>query len=105
MSQKQNKPFRLKPAALTDLENIWNFTATRWSADQADEYVQGLYAAFERISENPLIVRERIEFTPPVRIYNFKSHIVVFREEPDHIAIIRIRHGSEDWANYPQGNE
>jgi hypothetical protein len=34
MSQKQNKPFRLKPAALTDLENIWSFTAIRWSADE-----------------------------------------------------------------------
>lgn len=103
MSPKQNKPFRLKPAALTDLENIWGFSALRWSADQADEYVQGLYAAFERISENPQIARERIEFTPPVRIHNFKSHIVVFREEADHIAIIRIRHGSEDWASDPEG--
>lgn len=32
-------------------------------------------------------------------IYNFKSHIVVFREEIDHIAITRVRHGGEDWAS------
>lgn len=99
MSQNQNRPFRLKLAALRDLENIWSFTAQSWSPDQADVYVRGLYSTLERISENPQIVRERIEFTPPVRIYNFKSHIVVFREESDHIAIIRVRHGSEDWAS------
>lgn len=104
MSQSQkNKPIRLKPAALADLENFWTFTADRWSADKADEYVSGLYAAFERLAENPAGVRERIEFTPPVRIYRYESHIVVFRDEADNIAIIRIRHGHEDWASDPEG--
>ncbi len=57
----------------------------------------------ERVALNPQIVRERNEFTPPVRIYTFRSHIVVFRDEGDHLDIIRIRHGSEDWAADPAG--
>ena len=69
----------------------------RWSARQADDYVSDLAKAIERLAENPRIVRERIEFTPPVRIYPFKSHIVIFRDEEDHLDIIRIRHGHEDW--------
>ena len=105
MSQnpRSAKPFRLTPAALGDLEKIYDFTVERWSVSKADEYVSGLHVAFERLAENPLIARERIEYTPPVRIYRHESHIVVFLDEPDHVKIIRIRHGREDWANDPEG--
>jgi toxin ParE1/3/4 len=103
MAQNPNdaKPFRLKPAALRDLEGIWDFTADRWSPDQADAYVSGLYAAFERLAQSPHIVAERTEYKPPVRIYRYEAHIVVFRQESDHLAIVRIRHGHEDWASDP----
>lgn len=103
MSQNQNKPYRLKSAAVLDLEGIWSFTAGRWSVEQADEYVSGIVAAIERLAENPAIARERIEFTPPVRIYTHKSHVIIFRDEGDHLSVIRVRHGSEDWASAPEG--
>ena len=99
MEQSQGKPCRYRPAALSDLEDIWSFTAQRWSPDQADAYVTDLAAAIDRLSANPGIVRERIEFTPTVRIYNFKAHIVIFRDEGDHLDIIRIRHEREDWTS------
>jgi len=103
MSQIPNdaRLFRLNPVALRDLEGIWDFTADRWSADKADAYVSGLYAAFERLAETPHIAPERSEYTPSVRIYRDEAHIVVFREETDHVSIIRIRHGHEDWASDP----
>ena len=69
------------------------------AADQADTYVDGLYAAFERVAENPEAVRERTEFTWPVRIDRYESPVVIFRDESDHLLIIRIRHGHEDWAS------
>jgi len=104
MAKNPSRPIRLKPAALADLENIWTFTADRWSVDQADTYVDGLNATFERLAENPQAVRERTEFNPPVRIYRYESHVVIFRDEGDHLLIIRIRHGHEDWLNDPPGS-
>ncbi len=85
MGQSQGKPCRYRPAALADLEDIWSFTAQRWLPDQPDAYVTDLAAAIDRLFANPgiVIVRERKEFTPPVRIYNFKAHIMVFRDERD----------------------
>lgn len=68
MSPAGRKPYRLRPAAVLDLEAIWTFTAERWSAAQADRYVTGMVRAFERIAENPQIARERTEYVPPVRI-------------------------------------
>lgn len=67
------------------------------------KYIDGLYAAFERLAENPKIVRERTEFTYSARIYRHGSHIIVFRDEGDHLLVIRVRQGSEDWASDPEG--
>jgi len=104
MSASKGKPYRLKPTALRDLEEIWFFTAERWSQDQADTYLNGIAGAFERIAQNPKIVRERHEYVPPVRICRHEAHIIVFIEEADHVAIIRVRHGNEDWASDPEGD-
>ncbi len=63
------KPCRLRPAAVADLEAIWEFTAARWSPDHADAYIDGIVAAFGQIAEYPRLYRERPEFAPPVRFY------------------------------------
>jgi toxin ParE1/3/4 len=97
------KPFALRPDARADLEDIWLFTAARWSQQQADKYIAGMNAAFERISENPNIARERSELRPPVRVYRYGAHVLIYVDAGDHIDIIRVRHGSEDWMNDPAG--
>ncbi len=101
MSAGRSKPYRFTPAALQDLEEIWEFSAQRWSPAQADKYLTRMVSAFERIAANPRMVRERREYTPPVRIYRHESHLIIFTEQADHIAVIRVRHGGEDWANDP----
>lgn len=97
------KPYRLTLRARADLEEIWLFTADRWSIAQAEKYLAEIFRAFERIAENPSLVRERSELVPPVRIYRIHAHLVIYRDEADHIAIVRVRHRAEDWANDPAG--
>ena len=70
---------------------------------QADAYVGGLLDAIDLLVENPRIARERIEFTPTVRIHPFRSHIIVFRDEGAYLDVIRIRHSREDWMSDPAG--
>lgn len=90
--------YRLTPAAIRDLEAIWIYSAQIWAPEQADRYIIGLAGLFDLIAENPKIVRERQEYVPPVRIYRYQSHIVIYQINDDHIIIIRVRHGREDWA-------
>ena len=104
MSVGKSKPYRFTPAALQDLEDIWEFSARRWSPAQADKYLTRMVGAFERIAANPHMVRSRREYTPPVRIYRYESHVIIFMDQTDHIAIIRVRHGSEDWADDPDAD-
>lgn len=95
------KPYRLRPAAIQDLEAIWDYTARRWSPTKADSYVRKLFAAFERIAATPELARERTEYTPPVRIHPVGSHVVVYVVLIDGVDVIRVRHRKEDWASEP----
>jgi toxin ParE1/3/4 len=90
---------RLTPRAIADLEDIWTYTARNWSLDQADRYVEAIERAFDAISAMPEIARERIEFSPPVRIHPSGQHLMIYRIETGHVAVIRILGGRRDWVS------
>jgi len=82
----------IHPLAEQDIEGIWNDGAERWGVDQADRYFDGMVNLFDLLSEQPEIARLRDEFSPPVRIHPYGSHIVVFEIVETGIAIIRVLH-------------
>jgi toxin ParE1/3/4 len=45
----------------------------------------------------PEIARERSEFTPTVRIHPSAQHVIIYRIQADHIEIIRVLGGKQDW--------
>ena len=89
--------FRLTPAAGNDLEDIWTFTAREWSVAQADRYTDILEDTFERLLFMPEMARERAEFDPPVRIHPSAEHLIDYRVEDDHLAILRVLGADQDW--------
>lgn len=88
--------YKLLPAAERDLEAIWQYTAQQWGVRQADLYIDQLGEAFQLIAEQPLICRERNEFTPPVRIHHRGHHLVVYHIIAADITVIRVVHESMD---------
>ena len=103
MQARVLKAYRLTPAAQADLAAIWTYTAETWSEAQAEAYVSGIRNALDMLLGMPEIARERTEITPPVRIHRHRSHIIVYRIELPYLAVIRIRHGHEDWVDDPAG--
>jgi toxin ParE1/3/4 len=97
MSSNKQPQYRLSPQALDDLEEVWRYTAEQWSIAQAERYVDELVQTFSHIAAMPLLARERKEITPPVRIHINGNHLIVYRIESDHIAIIRILGGRQNW--------
>ena len=97
MPQTQVDAFRLTPAAETDLDAIWEFTAEQWSIDQAETYLRGLNDKFNQLCAFPLSNRERTEISPPVRLSIYKSHLIIYRLETDHVAVLRVVHGAQRW--------
>ncbi|MFN3719548.1 MAG: type II toxin-antitoxin system RelE/ParE family toxin [Rhizobium rhizophilum] len=41
--------------------------------------------------------RQRLEFTPPVRICPFRSHLIVYLDLEGQVTILRILGGRQDW--------
>ena len=84
------------PLAEQDIADIWIFGAERWSADQADNNFDAMVNLFDLLSEQPEIARLRDEFSPPVRIHPYGSHVIVYETVDTGIAIIRVLHNRQN---------
>ncbi|MEO3388857.1 type II toxin-antitoxin system RelE/ParE family toxin [Mesorhizobium sp. CAU 1741] len=89
--------FRLYPAAADDLDDIWRYSAESWSVEQADRFIDDLVRTFELLVSVPEIAGERKEFDPPVRIHVHGLHLIVYVIAGDHISILRVLGGRQDW--------
>ena len=94
-------PYRLTQAAQEDIINISEVGITLFDERQACTYHDALFDMFDLLAVNPMMARERTEFTTPFRIHRFQSHMIVYQIEDNGILIIRVRHGREDWISDP----
>jgi toxin ParE1/3/4 len=91
----ESRGYRLYPLAQADLEEIWSYTASRWSPEQAESYHAAIVAAFEGLAAgskqgHPSDVREGY-FK-----YAVGSHLVFYRRSEAGIHIVRILHQRMD---------
>jgi toxin ParE1/3/4 len=89
--------YRLSRQAESDLEDIWDYTETSWSADQAETYLDGLVSCFQSIADG----KAKTTQIDAVRDGYFKAlfvkHHIFFRKATGNvIEIIRILHVSMD---------
>lgn len=90
---------RLAPRAIADLDDIWRYSAERWSLERADRYIDEMVRAFELVASIPTLARERPEFKPPVRIHAHQSHVIVYALGADEVIILRVLGGRQDWVS------
>ena len=86
-----------RPKAEEDLNDIWDYTVLNWSQEQATSYLEGLEAAVNLLREFPESVRLREEFTPSIRAYSYRSHLVIFTSDDTRIEVIRVLHARSNW--------
>jgi toxin ParE1/3/4 len=90
------KGYVLSPAAESDVNDIWNYTATKWGTRQAVSYIGGIRDACDALvhgqqQRRPVSVREGY-FKAMVGL-----HMIYFREADDgFIVVVRILHQSMD---------
>lgn len=98
------KGWRLRPAAELDLESIWLYGASTWGPQKADAYTDGLFATFDLLADFPEMARERLEFTPAVRIHPSGTHLVIYQISEHGLDIIRVLHAHQNLFFYLQEN-
>lgn len=90
--------YRLSPAALRDLEGIWQYTFEKWGADQAHQYTDDLVAAFSQLARSPQLGMACDHFRKGYRRRSVGRHVIYFRVTEYGIAVIRVLHDRMDAA-------
>ncbi|MBN8440945.1 MAG: type II toxin-antitoxin system RelE/ParE family toxin [Thauera sp.] len=92
--------FQLSPAAVLDLEDIWRYTARRWSAAQAERYLDLLDAAFEQLAREPLSAPACEHIRKGYRRWRVERHWVYFRIDQGVTVVMRVLHERMDTGRH-----
>lgn len=88
--------FRLSPAALSDLEDIWRYTAQQWGATQAAHYLDLLNETFETIAQSPASAPPCDHIRTGYRRQWVEHHAVYYRLAGDTVVVVRVLHERMD---------
>ncbi|MFO6447506.1 type II toxin-antitoxin system RelE/ParE family toxin [Erythrobacter sp. NE805] len=86
----------VRPAARQDLANIWSYTATTWSIEQADFYVGQIGAQMEKLLVFPEIGTPLEGLLTGYRKVRTGSHRIIYRTAEQQLIVVRIIHERED---------
>ncbi len=91
--------YRTTFEAEEDLAEIFAAGIADHGIARAEAYLADLLELFKLIGREPMLMRLRDEYDPPVRLRFFKAHVVVYREEAAGALIIRVLYGRQDISN------
>jgi toxin ParE1/3/4 len=87
--------YRLRPQAEADLEQIWLYTAERWSPDQAERYLRMIVTVFGELASGEKRGRT-VDLRDGYLKHSVGSHVVYYTALEETIEVIRVLHGRMD---------
>ena len=73
---------------------IYLFGAERFGRSQAVAYQEELEKCFDLLGDNPRMGRLASALGPRIRRHEHQSHVILYRDEDDHVLILAVIHGS-----------
>ena len=87
----------LRQKAIDDLNDIWDFTFEKWSANQADKYYETIKLACISIGQNPNVGKKYDGINNNLHGLKSGRHIIFYQSlSEDKIEVIRILHERMD---------
>lgn len=86
----------LVPQAITDLEDIFEYTVKNWSLTQAEIYQDLLFESMNKILSSPRIGSKYLFKKGKYRKLNSSKHIIFYRLEDEYCIVVRILHERMD---------
>jgi toxin ParE1/3/4 len=85
---------RVQEAASHRLDEIYRYTRDRWGAEQAERYIRGLFAAFDRIDTHRVMSRPiPAAFGAEGFVFRYEHHFVYWRRLSNgDIGIVTVLH-------------
>ena len=85
--------YRVSDRADQDLIDIYVYGVGQFGRPQAIAYQQELEDCFAMLADHPRIGRTSDTIRPGLRRHEHGSHVIVYREEADHVLIVAVVHG------------
>jgi len=89
------KALGFSPAAVADLERIWDYSADRWGPDQADRYTDEIRDACLALA-GERARGQGVDLRPGYLKYRTGSHVIYYRDRGEWLDVIRVLHGRMD---------
>lgn len=90
------KIFKLRPKAVNDLENIYDYSVQEWGLNRAETYIHDLETTLQNLADNAALGRHYEHVRPNLRAFPVVSHVVYYKPASYGIAVIRVLHQSMD---------
>lgn len=91
-----HKSYVLRKAALSDLDNIWEYTLQEWSVEQADTYYNELIRAFIFLANNRDVGKSVPIIRNGYKVWPVNSHLIFYKNIKVGVEIIRVLHQKSD---------
>ena len=82
--------------AARDLEEIRRFSVEQCGNRVAEEYLDHIEEALQRLRQNPTLLRIKPEFSRHFRFFRSRRHYLVCSLVEDNIYLLTVKHGSLD---------
>ncbi|MCA2409710.1 type II toxin-antitoxin system RelE/ParE family toxin [Rhizobium leguminosarum bv. viciae 248] len=86
------KALVLSPAAVDDLDRIYDYTEEKWGQGQAEDYIVALRGYCEALAAQTKRGRKIIRLRSGYTALAFRSHFVIYAETEKVLTVIRILH-------------
>lgn len=89
--------YEITKLAARDIENIWDYTISEWSINQAEKYTDGLFWCFDSIADGGIEGKPVDHVRPGYKKASYGKHLIFFRAAVSGVVeIIRVLHSSMD---------
>jgi len=85
--------------AKVDLLQIWNYLAEKAGIETADRITRSLYDRCDFLARSRGLGQLQDEIGPTIRSFSMKKYVIFFERHSEGINVLRVVHGSRDWAN------
>ncbi|HEX3943930.1 MAG TPA: type II toxin-antitoxin system RelE/ParE family toxin [Rhizomicrobium sp.] len=90
--------YRLSPAAQSDLDEIWTYSADHWGMDRADRYIRDLIGAVGKIAGGKWRGSACDDIRPGYFRCACESHVIFYRLTAGTVDVVRILHQRMDFT-------
>jgi len=85
---------QLSRPALLDIQDIQEYSIATWGELVAEEYLQNIEDALNRLRLNPKLLSDKPEVSKSLCFYRVKQHFLVCAQFDEYILILTVKHGA-----------